>query len=53
MSEGLPEEVRKVLLKKHARDGEFRTEAPKVNLEVQRLISPRCEMNTLPRRRAA
>lgn len=39
MEEGLSEEVRKDLLKKYPRDGELITEAPKVNLEVQRHLT--------------
>ncbi|XP_057332329.1 uncharacterized protein LOC130677613 [Microplitis mediator] len=39
MSKGLTEEVKKALLKKYVRDGEFRTEAPKVNLEIQRHLT--------------
>lgn len=34
MSKGLPEDTRKELLKKYSRVGKFRTEAPKVNLEI-------------------
>ncbi|XP_044590162.1 uncharacterized protein LOC123268832 [Cotesia glomerata] len=39
MEKGISEEVRKELLKKYPRDGEFVTEAPKVNLEVQRHLT--------------
>ncbi|CAG5108790.1 Protein of unknown function [Cotesia congregata] len=39
MEKGFSEEVRKELLKKYPRDGEFVTEAPKVNLEVQRHLT--------------
>lgn len=39
MERGISEEVRKELLKKYPRDGELVTEAPKINLEVQRLLT--------------
>lgn len=39
MEKGISEEVRKELLKKYPRDGEFVTEAPKINLEVQRHLT--------------
>lgn len=39
MSKGLTEEVRKSLLKKQPKNEDFRSEAPKVNLEVQRHLT--------------
>ncbi|CAG5107937.1 Protein of unknown function [Cotesia congregata] len=39
MSKGLTEEARKSLLKKQPKNEDFRSEAPKVNLEVQRHLT--------------
>lgn len=39
MEKGLTEETRKELIKKYPRNGEFGTEAPKVNLEIQRHLT--------------
>lgn len=39
MTKGLTEEVRKALLKRWPRNGELKTEAPKVNLEIQRHLT--------------
>lgn len=39
MEKGISEEVRKELRKKYPRDGELVTEAPKINLEMQRHLT--------------